>query len=178
MRDSKLWEQAYKEYKSSHKGKHLNRSDWQKKIYSLSGNYNKVNRVKIKDKIRPSVAQVSREFNSWKKTEGYKKWVIRQFLKQGGTCFYCDIPLRGIKQNVEHIVPRSKGGTNAKSNLVLACWQCNEKKRANLVPAAQLKAHRIRNKKKRGTFHLLKEDENYMSDEEFAFVLKERLRED
>jgi len=177
MRDSKLWEEAYKGYKSSKKNG-LSRKEWEKKINSLTGNYNKNKKIKIKDKIRPSVREVSREFYRWKKTEEFRKWSRNQFLRQGGTCFYCDIPLRGIRQNVEHIIPRSRGGTNEGSNLVLACWECNNKKRSNLVPAKELEEHHARNRKKRGTYHLLKEREEYMSDDEFAYELRQRLRED
>jgi len=42
------------------------------------------------------------------------------------TCMYCgkkDVPLQ-----VEHIVPRSKGGSNRISNLGIACVPCNQKK--------------------------------------------------
>ncbi|NWH07010.1 HNH endonuclease, partial [Desulfobacter latus] len=42
------------------------------------------------------------------------------------TCAYCgktDIPLE-----IEHIVPKSKGGSNRVSNLTLACRACNRKK--------------------------------------------------
>ncbi|BCL82014.1 HNH endonuclease [Ktedonobacteria bacterium brp13] len=50
---------------------------------------------------------------------------IREYLleKWERQCSYCrakDIPLQ-----VEHIVPRAKGGTNCISNLALACEKCN-----------------------------------------------------
>ncbi len=50
---------------------------------------------------------------------------IREYLleKWARTCAYCckqDIPLQ-----VEHIIPRAKGGTNRVSNLALACESCN-----------------------------------------------------
>ena len=53
---------------------------------------------------------------------------VREYLleKYNRTCQYCsakDIPLE-----VEHIVPRSKGGSNRVSNLTLSCRKCNEKK--------------------------------------------------
>jgi 5-methylcytosine-specific restriction endonuclease McrA len=52
----------------------------------------------------------------------------REFLleKWNRTCAYCektDIPLQ-----IEHIVPRAKGGTNRISNLTLACEKCNTAK--------------------------------------------------
>jgi len=56
---------------------------------------------------------------------------VREYLleKWQRECIYCkksDIPLE-----VEHIVSKSKGGSNRVSNLTLACKKCNQKK-ANL----------------------------------------------
>ncbi|MFO7749478.1 MAG: RNA-guided endonuclease IscB [Desulfobacteraceae bacterium] len=53
---------------------------------------------------------------------------IREYLleKWNRTCVYCgaqDTPLE-----VEHIVPKSKGGSNRVSNLTLACNTCNQRK--------------------------------------------------
>lgn len=46
--------------------------------------------------------------------------------KFGRKCFYCgakDIPLEK-----EHILPKSKGGSNRASNLTISCRKCNQKK--------------------------------------------------
>ena len=53
---------------------------------------------------------------------------VREYLleKWDRKCAYCgktDIPLE-----IEHIVPKSKGGPNRVSNLTLACTECNRKK--------------------------------------------------
>lgn len=53
---------------------------------------------------------------------------VREYLleKWGRECTYCgktDVPLQ-----VEHIEPKSKGGSNKVSNLCLACEKCNQKK--------------------------------------------------
>jgi 5-methylcytosine-specific restriction endonuclease McrA len=57
--------------------------------------------------------------------QGYE---VREYLldKWGRTCAYCgrtNVPLE-----VEHIIPRSRGGTDRVSNLTLACRDCNLKK--------------------------------------------------
>ena len=57
--------------------------------------------------------------------QGYE---IREYLleKWNRTCAYCgatDVPLE-----IEHIVPKSRGGSNRVSNLTLACTPCNQKK--------------------------------------------------
>ena len=51
---------------------------------------------------------------------------LRSFLfkKYNGQCVYC-----GNKaEEVEHVIPKSKGGTNSPHNLVIACRKCNELK--------------------------------------------------
>ena len=57
--------------------------------------------------------------------QGYQ---VREYLleKWGRECTYCskkDVPLQ-----IEHISPKSKGGSNRVSNLCLACEKCNQKK--------------------------------------------------
>ena len=53
---------------------------------------------------------------------------VREYLleKYDRTCQYCSV--RNIPLEVEHIIPKSKGGSNRVSNLTLSCRKCNEKK--------------------------------------------------
>ncbi|MFF3491401.1 RNA-guided endonuclease IscB [Streptomyces sp. NPDC002795] len=53
---------------------------------------------------------------------------VREYLlaKFGRACIYCGIT--GVPLNIDHVRPRSKGGSDRVSNLVLACVKCNEKK--------------------------------------------------
>ena len=53
---------------------------------------------------------------------------VREYIlqKYNYTCVYCeakDVPLQ-----LEHVIPRARGGSNRVSNLVLACKKCNQKK--------------------------------------------------
>lgn len=48
------------------------------------------------------------------------------FLRHKGKCFYCGTPTQNYE--VEHIVPKSKGGVDSINNLVLACRSCNVSK--------------------------------------------------
>ena len=57
-----------------------------------------------------------------------KGYEVREYLleKWGRKCCYCqakDVPLQ-----IEHLIPRSQGGTDRVSNLTLACNRCNQKK--------------------------------------------------
>jgi 5-methylcytosine-specific restriction endonuclease McrA len=53
---------------------------------------------------------------------------VREYLleKHGRKCAYCDTKETPLQ--IEHIVPRSRGGSNRVSNLTLACPKCNAKK--------------------------------------------------
>jgi hypothetical protein len=57
--------------------------------------------------------------------EGYE---TREYLleKYHRTCVYCGADNKNLQ--IEHVVPRSKGGSNRVSNLVLACEKCNQAK--------------------------------------------------
>jgi 5-methylcytosine-specific restriction endonuclease McrA len=47
------------------------------------------------------------------------------FIRDGHTCQYCG---RGA-ENVDHVVPRSRGGEHSWENVVAACRRCNGRKR-------------------------------------------------
>ncbi|MEH2057405.1 MAG: RNA-guided endonuclease IscB [Nostoc sp.] len=57
--------------------------------------------------------------------QGYE---VREYLleKWSRKCSYCDV--KDIPLQIEHIVPKAKGGTNRILNLCLACEKCNFKK--------------------------------------------------
>jgi hypothetical protein len=56
------------------------------------------------------------------------------FKKYGGRCAYCGRELGTIKQmQVDHIIPRFKGGTDDLDNLAPACRTCNNFKRSFTV---------------------------------------------
>lgn len=48
---------------------------------------------------------------------------------QKDRCGYCDSPLHKAG-HVDHMTPVAKGGSNARDNLVLSCFQCNTEKHA------------------------------------------------
>lgn len=57
--------------------------------------------------------------------QGYN---IRNYLleKHGRKCFYCDKEVSTFE--VEHMIPKAKGGSNRIDNLTLSCHSCNQKK--------------------------------------------------
>jgi 5-methylcytosine-specific restriction endonuclease McrA len=68
--------------------------------------------------------------SSFKK--GQKERIKQQlFVEQFGLCWLCDFPMRlpaskhKDSATVDHVIPVSKGGTNARANLRLAHRRCN-----------------------------------------------------
>ena len=52
-----------------------------------------------------------------------REYLLEKFKHQ---CAYCG--MSGVPLEVEHIIPKSRGGTNRISNLAIACHTCNQKK--------------------------------------------------
>lgn len=52
------------------------------------------------------------------------------FEHQNGLCFYCKKEL--VEYDVDHFIPITKGGSNFKDNLVIACPHCNRSKGTKL----------------------------------------------
>lgn len=55
-------------------------------------------------------------------------YTVKEYLleKYNRTCVYCD--KKNVPLEVEHVRPKSKGGSNRISNLTIACHDCNQKK--------------------------------------------------
>lgn len=56
------------------------------------------------------------------------------FQRDGYTCQYCDITFEMKELNIDHVIPRDKGGKTTWENVVCSCIRCNTKK-ANKLPA-------------------------------------------
>lgn len=48
--------------------------------------------------------------------------------RDGWRCFYCDEELTWGTLTIDHIVPRSQGGSNSINNMVSCCKACNTRK--------------------------------------------------
>ena len=60
------------------------------------------------------------------------------FARDGHRCQYCGSPA----ENLDHIVPRSKGGSHTWENVVAACRPCNTRKEDRFLHETTLKLRR------------------------------------
>ena len=60
------------------------------------------------------------------------------FARDGHRCQYCDSPA----ENIDHVIPRSKGGTHSWENVVAACRPCNARKMDHFLHETSMKLRR------------------------------------
>ncbi|MBL9038070.1 MAG: HNH endonuclease, partial [Archangium sp.] len=61
------------------------------------------------------------------------------YARDDDTCQYCGRQLRRSDLNLDHVVPRSQGGTTCWENVVCACIECNLRKGGRTPEKAQMK---------------------------------------
>jgi 5-methylcytosine-specific restriction endonuclease McrA len=57
----------------------------------------------------------------------------RRMWEKDPNCTYCSSSLKYNEATIDHITPKSKGGSNAMENLCIACQPCNSKKADNII---------------------------------------------
>ncbi len=61
------------------------------------------------------------------------------FARDNNTCQYCGNRLPRSELNLDHVIPRSKGGTSSWDNVVCSCFACNRKKGGLLLKETPLR---------------------------------------
>jgi hypothetical protein len=64
-----------------------------------------------------------------------RRALLKQWIAQGRSCFYCDAK----PVSVDHVIPLVRGGTNYEGNLVPACRWCNSSKNKLLLAEWRMK---------------------------------------
>lgn len=64
---------------------------------------------------------------------GQKRKRRKLLEKSGGVCTYCGVKLSWKSCTLDHVIPKSKGGSTLPVNLVASCVGCNNKK-GNMTP--------------------------------------------
>lgn len=60
------------------------------------------------------------------------------FARDNYKCQYCNSPA----ENIDHVIPRSRGGTHTWDNVVAACKPCNARKEDRLLQEINMKLRR------------------------------------
>jgi 5-methylcytosine-specific restriction endonuclease McrA len=61
------------------------------------------------------------------------------FARDKSTCQYCGHRFSRSELNLDHVVPRSQGGTSTWENVVCSCHECNRKKGGRTPAEARMK---------------------------------------
>jgi 5-methylcytosine-specific restriction endonuclease McrA len=64
------------------------------------------------------------------------------FERDGYTCQYCGRRPARSELSIDHVVPKSRGGATSWSNVLLACTECNARKRDRLPCEAGMQLRR------------------------------------
>ncbi|MBC7824452.1 MAG: HNH endonuclease [Candidatus Parcubacteria bacterium] len=68
-------------------------------------------------------------------TSKQKRAKTAQLLREfGPQCFWCGCDLPPGTQTLDHLKPKSRGGSNSLENLRLACFSCNNFRGDSLFP--------------------------------------------
>lgn len=64
----------------------------------------------------------------------------------GNRCCWCSKQMTNSERTIEHLVPKSLGGSNSLSNLRLACFTCNNSRGNSLLPPQIRKTFELTNR--------------------------------
>jgi len=64
---------------------------------------------------------------------------LNVLLRDNHTCQYCGEKLPRQRLNLDHVIPRSRGGLTTWENIVTSCHECNRRKGGRLPAEAGLK---------------------------------------
>lgn len=73
------------------------------------------------------------------------------FARDGHRCQYCG----AAAENIDHVIPRSRGGLHAWDNVVASCRPCNARKRDHMLEESGMKLHRRPTVPRQRTFILV-----------------------
>jgi 5-methylcytosine-specific restriction endonuclease McrA len=76
----------------------------------------------------PSVVRRRTYVNVRRRREAAGKNRVRIYIRDGFRCQYCGERKNPVELTLDHILPRSRGGTGTPVNIVTACIRCNQRK--------------------------------------------------
>jgi 5-methylcytosine-specific restriction endonuclease McrA len=96
------------------------------------------------------------------------------YVKQGGLCFYCNLPIweddeevcseilsiperltKLLRCTAEHLCAKQDAGADVPDNIVAACWWCNSQRHRipTAAPRPEVYRAKVRKSVQRGGFH-------------------------
>ena len=60
-------------------------------------------------------------------------------MRDGNTCQYCGKRFPTSELNLDHVIPRSRGGITSWDNIVCSCIACNKRKGGELPEQARMR---------------------------------------
>jgi 5-methylcytosine-specific restriction endonuclease McrA len=73
------------------------------------------------------------------------------FARDGHRCQYCG----AVAENIDHVIPKSRGGSHSWDNVVASCRPCNARKRDHLLEETGLRLRRPPTVPRQRTFILV-----------------------
>lgn len=64
---------------------------------------------------------------------------LNVFVRDGFTCQYCRVTFDKRELNLDHVMPRSRGGATSWDNVVTSCYPCNQQKAGRTPEEAAMK---------------------------------------
>ncbi|MGG6269968.1 HNH endonuclease [Leptolyngbya sp. AN10] len=71
-----------------------------------------------------------------KQKHSKKSQLLRRF---GSLCWWCQCSFSSEQLTLDHLIPKSQGGSNSLENLRLACFPCNHDRGNSLYPPKKRK---------------------------------------
>jgi 5-methylcytosine-specific restriction endonuclease McrA len=102
----------------------------------------------------PSVIRFLRALRGRKKAIKFSRENV--YTRDHGQCQYCGGKVARPQATYDHVLPRSQGGKTTWENVVISCYDCNQKKAGRTPEQARMKLRSlpVRPKKLPDTFHL------------------------
>ena len=75
------------------------------------------------------------------------------FIRDGFTCQYCGLQTRDL--TIDHVIPKSRGGTHAWDNLVSACKSCNHRKGGKSLRDARMTLRKAPAEPRAGAYYTI-----------------------
>jgi len=85
----------------------------------------------------PAVVRLLSAFRRHKKPVKFSR--INIYGRDKYTCQYCGVQPGSEELSIDHVIPRSQGGTSAWENCVLSCVGCNKRKADRTLHEAGMK---------------------------------------